>query len=127
MPGFTDITLNSKVYGPDNISSGIASYVDRTSGIPSSFGRLTASVKSPTGNASTYRVRWDLKIPVVATESSTCACVGDLLRQSVASLEFVLARTSTTAERQELLDQLDDLVANADFRATILGPSPIHS
>jgi hypothetical protein len=127
MPGFNNVTLNTKVYGPENINSGIASYVYRGTGIPTGFARLTASVKAPTGNAATYRVRWDLKLPVVASESSSCSCVGDLLRQSVASLDFVLARTSTTAERQELLDQLDDLVANADFRASILNLEPIHS
>lgn len=127
MPSFNNVTLNAKVYGPENISSGIASYVNRGTGVPSGFARLTASVKNPVGNAATYRVRWDLKIPVVAAESSSCACVGDLLRQSIVSIDMVAARTSTTAERQEHLDQLDDLIANADFRNSFLNLEPIHS
>lgn len=127
MPSFNNITLNAKVYGPENISSGIASYVNRGTGIPSGFARLTSSVKNPVGNAATYRVRWDLKIPVVAGESSSCACIGDLLRQTIMSIDMVAARTSTTAERQELLDQLDDLVANADFRNSFLNLEPVHS
>lgn len=120
-----NITLNSKVYVPSGFSGSIAGWRYSGTGVPTGFSNLTESIDVPStarGATTTgqYRVKWKLKVPTIATDDSACACDGSVLRNTIADLVFTLHASGTTAERQDLLDQLDDLIADAQFRASIL-------
>lgn len=119
------ITLNGHVYNPAGVTSNVARWFDRTGGIANGFSKLDSSVNRTNGSARNYRINWNLAIPVLATESGECVCAGDTLRSSFLALTATLSPTSTTAERQEVLDQLDDLVADTAFRNSILNLEPV--
>lgn len=114
------ITLNSKVYpfaGFD--SQSLSTYVNRDSGVPSGFSRLTARVDEGSASANT-KVRWKLKVPVVSTEDSECSCAGALLREYAVDLVVTVPPGSTAAERTDLEARIVDLVASSEFSASII-------
>lgn len=120
MPAMAAITLNGVVYNPAGVAGDIARWVDRSSGVATGWNTLDEGVIRTNSKERNYRVTWNMKSPVVATESSECVCAGDILRQGVLSVVGTFNPTSTTAERQEILDRLDDLVASSAFRNSIL-------
>ena len=117
-----NIVLNTKTYGFSGYMGKIAQWLERTVGVPTGFSALTCSIDQPgtSSKDANYRVKWKLKRPTIATDDSACACDGSVKRSAIADLVFTLPASGTMVERQELLDQLDDLVADAQFRASIL-------
>lgn len=118
-----NITLNGKVYGVSGWVGKIMTWLDRTGGVPTGFSALSMSVDVPAAGPKTdglYRVKWKLKRPTIATDDSVCACDGSVLRTTFLDIVATLPAGGTAAERQEILDELDDLVADAYFRASIL-------
>jgi len=114
------ITLNTKVYSYDGFTNqAISQYSDRSSGVPAGFSPLTAKVEDG-GPASNTKVRWKLKVPVVAAEDSECSCAGSLLREYIVDIVFTVPPGSTTAERTDIMDRVQDLAANAQFVASLV-------
>lgn len=114
------ITLNSKVYnfaGFDTQS--VSNYANRDSGVPSGFSKLTSRVDDGSASSNT-KVRWKLKVPVIATESSECACEGALLRDYIADIVVTVPPGSTLAERTDLEARIVDLVASPEFSGSII-------
>lgn len=115
------ITLNTKVYSYDGFTNqAISQYSDRSGGVPASFSPLTAKVEDGSASSNT-KVRWKLKVPVVATVDSDCSCAGSLLREYIVDVVFTVPPGSTTAERTDVMDRLQDLTANAQFVASLVG------
>lgn len=117
--------LNGHTYGYRNIINGISTFVDTAATTVAAFATLTAKTllgkgKRGARDASRSLTQWKLSIPTVATEATACSCVGDVLSQVDVHIEFRSDAASTQAHLQEALDQLDDLVANAQFRASVL-------
>lgn len=119
------ISLNGKSYSPAGVRSGVATWFYRVLGIANGFSKLTSSLTRTGGASRNYKTDWLLAIPVVATESNGCVCEGDVTRTAYLQILSTVSPASTTVERQELLDQLDDLVASAAFRASILDLEPV--
>lgn len=111
------ITLNTKAYAFTNVLNGISSYLHRAAGVAAGFMSLTSRVSIDSANS---RVSWKLKVPVVGTEATSCACPGDILRLSVADVNVKLAPGATVAERTDFALQLKDLVASPEFQASII-------
>lgn len=113
------ITLNSKVYDFAGFDAqSLSNYKYTAGGIPTGFGRLTAKVDDGGISANT-KVRWKLKVPVVATEDSECACVGGVLREYIVDIVITVPPGSLSAERTDLEAQLGDLVASSQFATSI--------
>lgn len=113
------VTLNTVDYLPAGVAGNLATWLNREDGVPAAFSPLTQSLSSPSVNGKVYRVIFKLAIPVVAEEDTTCACAGALLRTNQFEGTFLLATTSTTAERTDLYLRVKDLVASAAFIAAV--------
>lgn len=113
------IVLNSKTYNFDGfLQTGISSYTERAGGVPSSYSPLTCKVDGVTGNGA-VKVRWKLKLPVVATEDTACTCAGTVLRNSTVDLVLTLDRGLTATERSDVLARLQDLVLKPEFTGSV--------
>lgn len=115
------ITLNTKIYNFDGHStSGFSMYTERSAGVSTGFSPLTSKVENGniTSGAKT-KIRWKLKLPVIATASDACACEGQPLRESIVDLVVTLDPKATAAERADILARLQDLVLTTEFTASV--------
>lgn len=113
------ITLDSLVY--DNVGfnqNGQFVYSEKSAGVPSGFAYLTTKVNTGTGKSDSV-VKWNLSRPIVATEDSECACAGDVLRTYYVKLEITIPAGSTAAERVDIDDQIQSLVATSQWIASV--------
>lgn len=113
-----NISLNTKTYTGNGIQNGIATYVERSGGVASSFSPLTGSVRLGSGETPS-RIAWKLVYPVVATDDSECGCAGTVLRSSTIDISVRVSPTATSAELTDLSIRLKDLAADATFMASI--------
>lgn len=113
------IVLNSKTYNFAGFNpQSISMYVERSAGVPSGFSPLSARVEEGSGTSNT-KVRWKLKIPVIASVDSECTCAGEVLREYITDIVVTVPPGSTSAERTDLLARITDLVGKAEFTASI--------
>jgi hypothetical protein len=113
------IVLDGLTY--DNVGfnqNGQFVYSEKSAGVPSGFSYLTTKVASGTGKADTV-VKWNLSKPVVATEDSECACAGTVLRSYYVKIEVTIPPGSTAAERIDINDAIQSLVATTQWNGSI--------
>lgn len=120
MSSYATITLNSIPYGTQDITSGVARWMDRSGGSPFSFGPLTFSVGNPGGQSPVQRVTWKLRIPIAVAEDSACGCTGTIDHESAFEVLGVIAKSSSLAERTDLLARLRALVLTDQFEKSFL-------
>lgn len=120
------VTLNTVVYSPAGLKSGIATWISRVGGVLAGFSKLTQSYKDPTTGTQT-KIDFNLSIPVLATADSTCGCEGDLIRTNSAVISFWVAGTSTLAERTDLYLRVKDLVASSMLISAVENLDPASS
>lgn len=117
------ITLNSVVYNWAGFDpSGTSRWTATAGGVASAFSNLTARVTigSQTSSESRpSRAKWRLAVPVVATEDSSCSCVGTVLRTAYTDITTDFGATSTAAERADMLARIKALVLTPEFAASI--------
>lgn len=119
MTAFANITLNTKVYGPNDIQAGIARWMERSAGSPVGFSPLTLSVGQNGNGSPSQKVVVKLRLPTVTTEESACGCPGELKRESFVNIEVAISKTSTQAERDDLLLRIQDLVSTTVFENAV--------
>ena len=112
----SNILLNAKTYSGAGVTNGIGRYVERSLGVAGGFSNLTAAIKE---SAKETLVRWRLAIPVVATESTACSCIGALLRTHRVEVSVSFAPNTPKAERDDVLLRIQSLTATAEFEASI--------
>lgn len=114
-----NFTLNTKVYSGVGFNANNQSVYKYTgAGMPSGFSYLTASVKTGTGTAAST-VRYNLSVPHVATEASTCACPGTVISTDYVRIEVSVPSGSTLADRQNILLSIRDLVGTVAFKDSV--------
>lgn len=114
------ITLNSVVYNWTGFDrSGTSRWSATASGVASGFSDLTnrttfgnATAKS---EAALSKVKWLVKIPVVATEATPCSCPGAVLRTAYLTILGDFGASATEAERVDALARLQALVLTTEF------------
>lgn len=122
-----NLTLNTKVYSPDGNSAGTALWKNRESGFVNGFKTATAKVTSEVSSKSQVsRVRLSLRLPVLATEDSTCSCEGTLLHTNTVSVDFIVSNASSAAERTDLLTSIKDYLATATVTSLVVDLSPVY-
>lgn len=120
------ITLNSVVYNWAGFDpSSTSRWTATAGGLATSFANLTARVtiggKEGKGQvARMSKVKWRMATPVIATEASSCACAGDVLRTSYVDVAADFDPTATLAERTDILARLRALVLTAEFGNSFL-------
>lgn len=124
------IILNSNTYNWSGFdSSGVSRWTYTGAGVASAFANLTerVTIGSLGGGGNTAvvpkstKVKWRLATPVIATEASACACVGEVLRTSYIEVNGSFAPNATVAERTADLAALRDLVLTTEFESSFLG------
>lgn len=117
------ITLNSVVYNWSGFDqSGTSRWTATAAGVASAFSNLTARVtigSQTSKNLSTSRAKWRVQVPVVATENSSCGCVGTVLRTAYADITVDFDPTATAAERQDVRKRIQSLVLTTEWIASI--------
>lgn len=112
----SNIVLNSLNYVGSGILNGASNWWNRAAGLVNAFGHLTARVNyNPTKTV----VGWKLTVPVVATEDSSCGCVGEVVRTTLVDIQVRFDRGATAAERLSVKEQVEDLVASSQFGTSI--------
>lgn len=115
----SNITLNTKTYTGAGFVNGLVSWIERSAGIASGFSPVRSSLRTDPQKDGKVRGKWDIEMPIIATESSACSCAGDVLRVADAVISFRLDKGLTLAERTDFALRLKDLVASAQFQASI--------
>lgn len=111
------ITLNTKPYGFAGFTpASISQYFNRPAGPATGFSPLTVRVED--GKAD-QKIRWKLKVPVVATGDSACSCEGSVLRTDFVDIVVTVSKSSTAAERADLALRIKDLAASTEFQSSI--------
>lgn len=108
-------------FNPEDISTGDASFVDRTSGVALGFRRVKVQYKPAKGRASVNRGTFDIEMPVTTTVNGITT-VAYVLR---AKADVYLPVASTVAERNDLYAFLQNGLVNALVRGTIRDLDPI--
>jgi len=115
----SNIVLNSKTYAGIGFNqNGQSVFKESSAGVPSGFSYLTEKVNAGTGTADSS-IKWNLSIPVIATEDSDCSCAGSLLRTYYARVEVTIPAGSTAAERTDLLARVQNLVDTTQFADSV--------
>lgn len=112
------IVLNALNYVGEGIVNGISWFREKSVGLVAGFRTLTARISyNPTKTV----VAWKLVKPVVATESTDCVCAGEILREAIIDITVRLDREATQAERDAIVEDIEDLVATTQFKGSITG------
>jgi len=115
-----NIVLDGVTYTGRGLANQIATWVNAASGILAAFGRVTASVFLPTRKGEKAKVQWHIRIPVVTDEPSSCACPGDVVDEIDCYITVRATQGVSATVREDMADQIKDLTALADFKASIV-------
>lgn len=107
------VTLNTVVYSPTGSRNGIVGWMNRSGGVAGSFSPLTQGFVENTGARKLTKLTYRISIPVVATASDQCACIGSVIRTSSAQIDFWVDPNATLAERTDLYLRVKDLAASS--------------
>lgn len=102
-------TAVDHTFSPNNISAGVGAVVEST-GVPVGNSRYTISLRQSNGR---YRATIQLSVPIVQNETINGVTTPKVVRTAYADVTFTFDRTSTEAERNNLVGMLaDSLAAN---------------
>lgn len=109
-----NLTLNTKTYNGAGLSNGVARWYERSAGVPAGFSEASASLREENGF---WRGMGKLKVPVVATQATECACPGSVLEASDAQFSFRIDPRADAAARTDLYERFKSYVGTAEVRA----------
>lgn len=116
-----NIVVNTKTYSGLGVVNGTAQYVERSAGTASGFSGMSAIVQlAGSSKGSKTRIRWKFDVPVITAEATPCACPDDVIRAADVDVIVRFAKGATVAERTDITDRLKDLIASAQFRASLI-------
>lgn len=116
----SSFSLNGKTYAFGGISGSTESWNYSADGSIAGRAELRQQVQNGVASNTAQRQNWNLAVPVLNEDSSACGCEGTEKYRNTLSLTVHRSNQATTVDLQDLLDQLDDLVADTDFRAAFL-------
>lgn len=118
MPVQATLTLNTKAYNPRGTSGGVSTWAlvgDASFG--GAVSKVTESVRDFTNFV---RSRFVISVPKAATEASACACPGGILGIGKVEVTADVPPSFTQAEKQDLCDRAQALIANAIFDSALV-------
>jgi hypothetical protein len=101
----------NKTYSPEGWKQGnVASWVDRSGGIPLGYPRLTYSLRPPTKESRVYKVSQKAYLPVLETIDPATGIFGPKLGYELqAHIDVLIPERATQAERNLFLSLLKGL------------------
>jgi hypothetical protein len=108
-------------FNPEEIATGIASFVDRTPGVAVGFRRVIVQFKPARGSAKVNRSKYAVEMPVTTTVNGITT-VAYILR---ANVDVILPDQSTIAERNDLFAFLQNGLNAALVRGAVRDLDPI--
>ena len=109
MPAFGNVTVNdgestpvAHTFSPVKIDGDIATYADRSGGVPTGYITYTASNRDPVAGSALNRERFVLTLPVVADGSDPSVPAGTILRSLSCDLTVLIPASSTLQERKNV-------------------------
>lgn len=108
------IVLNTKNYTGPVLVRNVSTWTERSSGIAAGFSTADMSVST---DAKVIKGKATLKLPILATEDSSCSCAGSVLREGSVFTDVRMGASMSTAERTDLYLRYKDFVNSAQFRA----------
>lgn len=111
----SNIVLNSLTYVGNGIVNGLNSFIERSAGIVNGFRYLNNRITL--GDRSI--VSWKLAVPVLVAADSPCGCAGAVKYTAYVDVVTKFDRAATADERAAILQSTKDLVAHANFGASI--------
>lgn len=143
MPTLAAISVNdaqatpvAHTFAPLSIdNTGVASFVDRASGIPIGYASFDISLRSPiaikpgqTSAGRSYKVTARVFVPTLEqTSASTSTGIQPAPTKAydhVANIQFILPERGTTLERKTLVAYVCNLLSNAAVKAVITDLEP---
>lgn len=124
MPQNTSITVNdgattpvAHVYMPTRIdSNNVATFQERTSGVPIGYPTLTWSLRAATASSPTYKLIGKITQPKVVTTTDTSGkSVVSVDYVNLGSIELVTSQKATAQERKDLRVLMSNLLMNANI------------
>lgn len=114
------ISLNSKTYNFAGFTAPLyfTQYWERSGTYATSFSPLTVKVDA-INKAGQSKVRWKLKVPIVATESTECACVGSVIDEDIVDIVITNGKGTTSARRADILARVQALVLTSEFTGSV--------
>ncbi|DAD50305.1 coat protein [ssRNA phage Gerhypos.1_22] len=127
MPAFGNIVIKDgastpadHTFSPSKIDGDVASYADRSSGVPSKFYLLSASSRDPSGgNGQVYRDQFSISCPVVADGTDPSVKAGTVLRTARFDCTFLIPASSTLQERKDVRAFAKNLLADTVVTAIV--------
>lgn len=92
------------------VSNGIAKWLEKTASVISGYLSVTFGMQLPTKAADPVRHKLVLKTPTTATETTNGVARQIVTRQSMATVDVIIAPDSTLQERKDLMKYLSNLV-----------------
>lgn len=112
----SNIVLNTLTYVGTGIINGLSYFWEKSLGIVSGFSALTNRINYTQDRVN---VLWKLEVPVLQSEATSCACPGDVLRNTIVNIEVRYDKRATQAERDDIDLRVQNLVTSAQFRASV--------
>lgn len=108
-------------FNPESVTSDVASFVDRASGVAVGFRRLTVSSKFAKGSSKVNRAKFAVEYPVTVTVNGI-QTVAYTLRGTV---DVILPDQSTDAERKNLFAFVTNGLSNTLIRGAVRDLDPL--
>lgn len=108
-------------FSPSKIdANNIASFQERTSGVPVGFPTITWSLRAPVNNSPAYKIVGKLTQPKVITTTDTSGkTVTSVDYQNLGTVELVMSERSTKQERTDLRVLLSNLLKATPIIASV--------
>jgi len=127
MPAFGNVVINdgattpaAHTFSPVKIDGDVATYADRSSGVPSKYLLLTAANRDPSGgNGQVSRITFSISCPVVADGTDPTVKAGTVIRIAKFDCTFLLPVSSTLQERKDLRAFVKNYFTTADVTAIV--------
>lgn len=100
-----DVVPAERTYKPDSVKNGVATYFDRSGGIPAGYGQLTVSHVNPSKTSRNSKSRFKLHLPRLDAE-------GAVVSQVSADITFLCDDKSTDEDRENLKVLMASLLSN---------------
>lgn len=117
--GFTtsDSIASDKTFAPEGWKPGnVASWVDRSGGIPIGYPRLTFGLRAPTKESRVYKISTKLFVPVLETVDPATGIFGPKLAYDLQMhCDCLIPERATSAERTAFLSLIKGLFSASIF------------
>lgn len=127
MPANAQITVKDgaatpvdHTFAPTRIdANNIATFQERTSGIPVGYPTITWQLRAPNAGGQTYKLSGKLTVPkVINTTDSSGKAVTSVDYTNLATVEMVVSQRSSFQERKDLRVMLSNMLVNAAISAS---------